>query len=131
MTAQPAKWRSVAKAATGETLLPHVRWCASYLCHLRGLQFTRRLPPGHGLLFVTGAEGRAHTSIHMFFVFYSIAVIWMDREGRVVDKKLARPWRPYYASSAPAQYYLEALPEVLERVQVGEVLTFDTPSPTP
>jgi uncharacterized membrane protein (UPF0127 family) len=120
-----SKWRILKNADTGEVVLPRVRLCDTYLCHLKGLQFTSKIPAGEGLLFVTGREGVAHTSIHMFFVFYSIAVIWMDAKGQVVDKKLAKPWRPFYASSAPAQYYLEADPSLLERVQVGERWVFD------
>jgi uncharacterized membrane protein (UPF0127 family) len=70
-------------------------------------------------------ESRAGSSIHMFFVFFAIAVVWMDSAGRVVDKKLAKPWRPVYAPREPAQYYIEANPELLQRVEVGDVLRFD------
>lgn len=61
----------------------------------------------------------------MFFMLFSIGVVWLDREGRVVDQQLARPWRPAYAPAEPAQYYLEANPTVLERVRRGERLRFD------
>ncbi len=118
-------WVTLRNVDTGEVILPRTRLCASYWCHLKGLQFVRRLPADEGLLFVTNKEGVAHTAIHMFNMFISIAVVWLDAEGRVVDKKLAKPWRPVYAPSAPAQYYLEANVEVLERVQVGDRLRFD------
>jgi uncharacterized membrane protein (UPF0127 family) len=120
-----SKWRILKNATTGEVVLPRVKLCDTYLCHLKGLQFTSKLPADQGLLFVTKREGVVHTSIHMFFVFYSIAVIWIDAKGQVVDKKLAKPWRPFYASSAPAQYYLEADPALLERVQIGDHLSFN------
>lgn len=120
-----AKWRILRKAETGEVVLPRTRLCEGFWCHLKGLQFSRPLAADEGLLFVTKHEGRSHTSIHMFFVFFRIAVIWLDANGRVVDKKLAKPWRPAYAPVAPAQYFLEANPEVLERVQIGDVLRFD------
>lgn len=120
-----AKWRVLRNRATGDIVLPRVRLCESYWCHLRGLQFVMHLPSDEGLLFVTNRESRAHTAIHMFFMFFSIAVIWLDANGKVVDKKLAKPWRPAYAPSEPAQYYLEANVELLERVQIGDVLNFD------
>jgi uncharacterized membrane protein (UPF0127 family) len=120
-----AQWRILRNTRTGEVLLPRARLCVGYWCHLRGLQFVRHLPADEGLLFITRREGRSHTAIHMFFMFFSIAVIWLDARGKVVDKKLARPWRPAYAPSAPARYYLEANVELYERVQVGDVLTFD------
>jgi hypothetical protein len=49
----------------------------------------------------------------------------MNNEGVVVDKKLAKPWRPIYAPAKAARYLIEARPVVLERVNVGDRLTFD------
>lgn len=120
-----SSYRLLRNTQTGAVLLPRVRLCISFLCHLKGLQFTRSLPGDEGLLFVTNYEGRAHTSIHMLFVFFSIAVIWLDASGRVVDKQLAKPWRLAYAPAAPAQYFLEANTDLLDRVQIGDVLRFD------
>lgn len=120
-----ARWRILRNVQSGEVILPRTRLCEGFWCHLKGLQFSSPLPPDEGLLFVTKREGRSHTSIHMFFVFFSIAVIWLDASGRVVDKKLAKPWRPAYTPAVPAQYFLEASPALLERVQVGDVLRFD------
>lgn len=75
-------------------------------------------------LFVEGREGVAQTAIHMFFVFFPIAVVWLDRDKRVVDKTLAQPFRPYYAPRKPAQYYIEGHPALLDRVRVGDQLEF-------
>ena len=117
--------RVLKNADTGEVVLARVRMCVSFWCHFRGLQLVPRLPENEGLLFVTGHEGRTHTSIHMFFMLFSIAVVWLDASGRVVDKKLAKPWRPAYAPGSPAQYYIEANTSLFDRVQVGDVLRFD------
>ncbi|GAB4510566.1 MAG: hypothetical protein OHK0046_07650 [Anaerolineae bacterium] len=83
------------------------------------------LPDDQGLLFVHGGEGRATTTIHMLFMLFSIGVVWMDASGKVVDKQLARPWRLAYAPKSPAQYYIEANPSILARVEIGDVLRFD------
>ena len=109
---------------TGTITLEHVRWCSSFLCKLRGLMFRRRLEPGEGLLLVEPAPGRVSTSIHMFFMAFSIATIWMDSQFRVVDKVLAKPWRPMYFPAKPAKYTLEADPALLDQVQVGDQLEF-------
>jgi uncharacterized membrane protein (UPF0127 family) len=61
----------------------------------------------------------------MFFVFFPIAVVWLDRGGRVVDKAVAHPFRPYYAPQRPAMYYVEGDPSLLERVSVDDELEFD------
>lgn len=120
-----ARWRILRNAETNEVVLDRVRWCSSFWCHFRGLQLVRHLPQNEGLLFVTNYEGRAHTTIHMFFMLFSIGVVWLDKSGRVVDKKLAKPWRPAYAPDSPAQYYIEANPAVLDMVNVGDTLRFD------
>jgi uncharacterized membrane protein (UPF0127 family) len=120
-----AKWRVLRNADTGDVVLARARWCSSFLCHLRGLQFVPSLPHNEGLLFVTGGESRTNTTIHMFFMRFSIAVVWLDKSGRVVDKQLAKPWRPAYAPKAPAQYYIEANTDLLDRVEIGDVLLFD------
>ncbi len=121
-------WRVLRNIETGEVLIPRTRLCISFWCHFKGLQFVRHLPDDQALLFVTGSEGRTHTAIHMLFMFISIAVIWLDASGRVVDKKLAKPWRLSYMPAAPAQYYLEANVELLDRVQIGDKLRFDEPA---
>ena len=114
----------VVRRASGEVLLPSARWCASRLCRLRGLQFRRRLNAGEGLILVKSSDSVVNSSIHMWFVFYPIAAVWISGEGRVTSAQLARPWRPYYASPAPARYVLEASPDFLERIAVGDELDF-------
>jgi uncharacterized membrane protein (UPF0127 family) len=111
--------------ANGDVLLRRARWVESFWDHFVGLQFAAPLPTDEGLLFVSQYEGQSHTAIHMFFVSFDIAVIWLDKDGVVVDQCLARSWRPFYAPSAPAQYFIEAHPSLLERVKVGERLRFD------
>jgi uncharacterized membrane protein (UPF0127 family) len=106
----------------GTQVLARVKWCRSFFCRLRGLTFRRSLAPDEGLLLAEGRASVAATSIHMFFVFFPIAAIWLDEDFRVVDKKLALPFRPFYAARAPARYVLEAVPPVLERVALGDQL---------
>ena len=109
----------------GMALPLRARLCDTFLCRLRGLTFRRSWPQDEGLLFVESVESRMATSIHMFFVFFSIGVVWLAADGTVVDAKLAKPFRPYYASCAPAKYYLEGTPDLLSWVQVGERLTIE------
>jgi len=105
-----------------ETLLTRVYCCDTFWRRLRGVMFRRPLADDEGYLFVESRASIAATAIHMFFVSFPIAVIWLDDDRRVVDKVLARPWRPYYAPRRPARYYLEAAPGLLERVTIGDEL---------
>lgn len=117
-------YRVIVDAESQQVILPRARWCAGYWCHLVGLQFRRSLPDDEGLLFVNNAESVVGTTIHMLNVYFSIAVVWLDASGVVVDSALAKPWRPYYAPAAAAQYYIEANPDLLDRVRVGQQLIF-------
>ena len=120
--------RVLRNAKSGEVVLARVKLCMSFWCHFRGLQLVPRLADDEGLLFITGGESRSNTAIHMFFMLFSIGVVWLDASRRVVDKQLAKPWRPMYMPRSPAQYYLEANPSVLERVKIGDQLRFDEAS---
>ena len=109
---------------TGETIAQsHVR-CDTFWKRGRGLMFRRALSEDEVYLFVEGRESVARTTIHMFFVFFPIAVVWLDHDRRVVDKVLARPFRPYYAPKGPAQFFVEGHPSLLEQVRVGDQLEF-------
>lgn len=111
--------------ARNETLLSRARWCDTFGSRLRGLMLRRPLSPLEGLILVESRASVAATSIHMFFVGFDIAAIWLDDDRRVVHKMLARSWRPYYASPRPARYVVESLPTLLDRVAVGEILNFE------
>jgi hypothetical protein len=60
----------------------------------------------------------------MGFVFFPLGVAWLDEEGRVVDCRLARPWRIYLPRHS-AKYVLEGSPAMLECLGPGELITFD------
>jgi hypothetical protein len=82
--------------------------------------------PDEGLLFVESAESRLGTAIHMFFVFFPIGVVWLDAGGAVVDKVVARPFRPYYAPRAAAKCFLEGPPALVDWVALGEHLRVES-----
>ena len=117
--------RIIRNATTGAVVLPRAEWCASFWGHFKGLMLRRNLSDDDGLLFVYGRESKADTSIHMLFMLYPIATIWLDKDSVVVDKVLAKPWRLAYVPHAPAQYFIEARPLILDRVQIGDKLRFD------
>jgi uncharacterized membrane protein (UPF0127 family) len=121
------RWVAVRNRSGGKTIL-HARWCASWLCRMRGLMFTTRLPQGRGLILVGRADDVANASIHMFGVLFSLGVIWISSKGEVVDCRIARPWR-VYAPRQAARYVLEGLPEMLDDIEIGDELEFIDETP--
>lgn len=102
-----------------------VVYCASFLCRLRGLTFRKRLAPDDGLLLVQGKkDSRIDSSIHMLFVPFDLNVIWINTDLTVVDKVIARPWKPAYFASAPARYVLEIHPDRWDDYEIGNKVEF-------
>nr|MBN1228139.1 DUF192 domain-containing protein [Anaerolineae bacterium] len=124
MTRQESHYCTLRKE-DGTVLLARLRWCESYWCKFKGLMLRKHLPEDEGLLFVYKRESKLDTSIHMLFMNFAIATIWLDASGVVVDKVLAKPWRLAYAPARPAQYFVEAPPSLLDRVIIGDRLVFE------
>jgi uncharacterized membrane protein (UPF0127 family) len=116
---------TVAWNETRSERLLSVRRCSSFLCRLRGLTFRRAIGEDEGILLVGSRESRADAAIHMFFVFFPIAVVWLDKNGKIVDTMLARPFHPFYAPRAPARDILEGPPSLLEKVEIGDRVRFE------
>lgn len=117
-----ADWVIVRNRNTGRDLL-RARWCDSFLCQLRGLTFRRAIPAEEGLLLVYDRASRLNSAIHMLGMWFEIGVMWLDPGGKVVDIRLAKPWRAYIPK-APAKYTLEVHPSQLGKITLGDELEF-------
>jgi uncharacterized membrane protein (UPF0127 family) len=118
---------------TGETIAQQIVRCDTFWKRGRGLMLRRKkaVEEGRVFLFVERRESVAQATIHMLFVFFPIAVVWLDAHKQVVDKALARPFRPYYAPRQPAQYYVEGHPTLLGQVSPGDRLEFTSQETVP
>ncbi len=99
--------------------------CTSFACRLRGLMFRPDLDRDSGLLLQMPRESRLDSSIHMFFVPFTIAAVWVNSELQVVDRVLAKPWHPAYVPARSARYVMEIHPDRLDQYQVGHRVQFD------
>ena len=102
----------------------HIGYCDSFLCRLRGLMFRSRLALDEGLLLVEKRDSRLDTSIHMFFVPFDLAVFWINSEMTIVDKIIAKSWRPAYIPKADAKYTLEMHPGRWSDYEIGDKVEF-------
>jgi uncharacterized membrane protein (UPF0127 family) len=101
-----------------------IKFCDSFLCRLRGLMFRDHLDTNDGLVLVIGRDSRADSSIHMFFVPFDLAVFWINNENEVVDKVIAKSWRPAYFPAKAARYTLEIHPDRFNDYQIGDKVEF-------
>jgi uncharacterized membrane protein (UPF0127 family) len=100
------------------------KYCDTFLTQLRGFTFRSDLLRDEGLVLVGTRDSRLDSSIHMFFVSFDLAVIWINSQMQVVDKVLARSWRPAYFSKQPAKYVLEIHPDRWDDFQIGDTVQF-------
>ena len=101
-----------------------IKYCDTFLTQLRGLSFRSRLARDEGLLLVGTRDSRLDSSIHMFFVPFDLSVIWINSNMQVVDKVLAKSWRPAYFSRRPAKFALELHPERWKDFEIGDAVEF-------
>jgi uncharacterized protein len=99
--------------------------CDTFFYRLRGFMFQRAVSKKDGLLIVQSSESRLDAAIHMFFVNFDLAVVWINRQNDVVDTCLARRWRPFYMPSQKAQMILEIHPSRLSEFRPGDHLSID------
>ena len=101
-----------------------VKYCDTFLTQLRGFTFRSDLAREDGLVLVGKRDSRVDSSIHMFFVSFDLAVIWINSDMQVVDKVLAKSWKPAYFSKMPAKYVVEVHPDRWDEFQVGDRVKF-------
>lgn len=114
----------IKKPGSAPKRLARVSVCGSFACRLRGLMFRRGISPQEGLLLVGSRDSKMDSTIHMLFVPFDLAVIWIDSQMTIVDKVLARRWRPFYAPTQPARFVLEIHPTLLAEYEVGQKVEF-------
>jgi uncharacterized protein len=100
------------------------KYCQSFFCQLRGLMFTKSLPDRYGLLLVQSGDSRLNSSIHMMFMWMDLAIIWINKEFKVVDTTLAKRWKMAYLPKQPAKYVLETDVSCLGEFNIGDTVNF-------
>lgn len=99
------------------SLFPNAKLCTSFWQRLRGFMFYRT-PPGKTLIL------QNVKMIHMFFVFFPLGIIVVNKDNVVVDVFVIKPWHisKYY----PAASFIIEIDELrsLNRIRIGDLLKF-------
>lgn len=89
-------------AESGQVVVPHLEVANTYWSRLCGLQFRKLLPADRAVLM------ERCSSIHTFWMRFSIDVIMLDRDGRVVEiRESVSPWRVVIPKSKTVTSILE------------------------
>ncbi|HLC86635.1 MAG TPA: DUF192 domain-containing protein [Candidatus Nanoarchaeia archaeon] len=91
--------------------------CNSLFSHFLGLMF--KFPKNDGLLFVFEKEQKV--ALHMFFVFFSIDIIYINKKKEVVRiRRKIKPFTPYIPA-VKCKYILEL--KDYRNIKVGDKIT--------
>ena len=99
-----------------------IQYCDTFLSKSLGLMFRKALLPDEGIILADQKPSRMNAGIHMFFMNFDIAVLWLDPNLVVIDKAIAKKWRPIYLPKKPAQYVVELHCQMYDEYQVGDHL---------
>ena len=99
--------------------------CNSFFSRFRGLMLKKDLRINEGALLVQGSESRMGSSIHMLFMNFDLGIIWINAEGFIVDKKVAKRWQLSSTPQSAAMFILEIHPDRLIDFSNGDKIQFD------
>jgi uncharacterized membrane protein (UPF0127 family) len=88
-------------------ILAHkVRFCKTSFSKFKGLMFSKKLFD-EGLVFIFDKPKKI--SLHMFFVFFPIDVLWLDEHKHVIELK--ENFKPFTIHNGVESKYVIELPE--------------------
>jgi len=91
----------------------------------RGLMFSRPLKKNEAVILKSREESKFETSIHMFFVFFTIDVVWVNDKKEVVDvKNNIKSFTPLIIPRNPARYIIELPKGSGRHFKIGNKVNF-------
>lgn len=99
--------------------------CSSFWAKFRGLMFQKEIAPHSAIIFRGPSESRINAAIHMLFMNFDIAVIWVNQRNRVADVQLARAWRLFYMPASPACITIETHSSRFGDYTIGDEISIE------
>ncbi|MCE5209454.1 MAG: DUF192 domain-containing protein [Chloroflexi bacterium] len=91
---------------------------------LMGLMFKKKFDSLDSIILDQKKDTRLNSAIHMLFMNFDIAAIWVNSDMKVVDTRNAKSWALAYFPKGPARYIIETTPDFLGEYQSGDRLEF-------
>ena len=88
----------------------------TFLTRLNGLTTRKSLYDGEGLLL------KSCSSIHCFFMHFTIDAVYLDKDMRVIAKESVRPWR-IGGFFKGARQVLELKEDAADIINIGDEIT--------
>lgn len=106
-------------------LADKVKYYTDIFRRSKGLRFAKPLRKGQAVILVAKEESTMETTIDMFFVFFPIDVLWLNKEKEVIDiKRNVKPFMPMVIPRKPAKYVVELRKGVTNNIKTGDKVSF-------
>jgi len=106
-------------------LADNVRHYTNIFLRSKGLRFAKPLRRGQAIVLEAVKESTMETTIDMFFVFFPIDVLWLNKEKEVIDlRRSVKPFTPMIIPRKPAKYVVELKKGVTNNIKIGDKIEF-------
>jgi len=108
----------------GMLIASKVDLAKNYYEKVLGLMFRRSIPQDYALLFMFDKPGVV--GIHMLFMRFPIAAIFLDEDKKIVATAVLKPWIGF-KQIKEVQYLIEMNRNTIEKygLKIGDVINFD------
>jgi uncharacterized protein len=92
-----------------------------------GLMFAGKKKCENGMLFefLKRKETRFGASITMFFCFYSLDIIFINKDKKIVDKTTLKPFKWNYTPKKKCVYVIESIKDRFKNLKVGDLVSIE------
>ncbi len=112
---------------TKQKITEKTRVSTSFFALFKGLMFEKKKNFDYAMVFVLPVASRTAASIHTFFVFFPIDVVFLDSQKKVIEvAKSVKPFTPIYMPKKPAAYFVELPEGKSEKISPGNIIEWKT-----
>ena len=109
--------------STGKKVMDRIVLAEDHWQKMKGLMFEDPARFNYALVFVLPRESIANATIHMFFVFFPIDVVYLNKEKKVVDiAKNVQPFTLGYSPKKPSKFFIELPAGKSNSIKLGQEL---------
>lgn len=106
-------------------LIKKVLFAKTTLERTKGLMFEDKKNFNYALVFEFPSESKVRSSLHMIFVFFSIDVLFLNKNKEIVDKITLNPFTPNYTPKKASKYVIELPKGKIKGIKLGQKADWD------
>ncbi len=97
----------------GDLIASDIEFAEGLISQSKGLMFRKGITERYALVFILSAP--RSVSIHMFFVYFPIDVLFLDTDKKILAATTLKPWTGLVRSPESTRYIIEMHSGSIER----------------